>query len=90
MDSLKDVYTDRLQDLCSANTQAVAVIRELAEATVSDSFEMPSNLASWESRMAAASLKPCCARMIETCVALFAKAWRDWSGKRRRRDWKRS
>lgn len=38
MDSLKDVYTDRLQDLCSANTQAVAVIRELAEATVSDTF----------------------------------------------------
>lgn len=36
MDSLKDVYIDQLQDLYSANTQALKATRELAQAAGSD------------------------------------------------------
>ena len=39
MDSLKDVYIDQLQDLYSANKQAVTATRDLAKAAVSDSLQ---------------------------------------------------
>ncbi|MFP3942929.1 MAG: ferritin-like domain-containing protein [Alphaproteobacteria bacterium] len=39
LDTLKDVYIDQLQDLYSANRQALTVTRELAEAAANDQLK---------------------------------------------------